>query len=59
MVAVLCLDDLDLLGAVGLKGEVAPVGVELACAAKVRTRRTTSRLDPSVVSAIWASPLSG
>jgi hypothetical protein len=45
--------------AVGRERMVAPVGDSSAWVPTRRVRRTTSRHAPSVVSAIWASPVSG
>jgi hypothetical protein len=59
VLAVLGLDRLEWLGAVGDERVVLPAGQQLARASSVRTRRTIRRSEPSVVSAICASLVGG
>jgi hypothetical protein len=59
VLAVLCFDLLERVGAVGQQRVMAPSGHSSACAPTRRVRRTISRWRPSIVCAICASPPSG
>jgi hypothetical protein len=58
VLAMLGFDDGEWILAVGREGVVLP-GRQFALALRVRTRRTISRLSPSVVSVIWAMLVGG
>ncbi len=59
VLAVLGLDDGERVGPVGRERKSSQLGSSSPCWFSVRTRRTTRRRSPNVVSAIWAMLVGG